>query len=261
MPSFGLTQDPYGAYGSSQAGHADFIHDFLNAICVDRTHIAGNSMGCMNTVNYTVAHPERIISFALIAGFIGDLVDTRELAAAFASKTPSGNRPSLVWDGTKEGMRSLMAGIIFRGDAISDDLVEMRTRAATLQAESYNRRNATRAATDADPNYQARMRTKGRFDQLTIPGIYMYGKNDVLVPHDPAGYLQEDVLPAVQFFYPDNTGHQGQTDSPELFNQTFLEFFRDGKVSWETAQRAGISDRRPVNPELVDVPSNVEAKA
>jgi hypothetical protein len=58
-------------------------------------------------------------------------------------------------------------------------------------------------------------------------------------------------LPNVQFFYPDECGHQGQTDQPELFNQVFLEFFRDGRVSYETAHRAGVSDRRPVNPDRV----------
>jgi pimeloyl-ACP methyl ester carboxylesterase len=100
--------------------------------------------------------------------------------------------------------------------------------------------------------------TKGRFDKMTIPGIYLYGRQDVLIPVE-GGYMQEDVLPNVQFFYPDETGHQGQTDQPDLFNQVFLEFFRDGKVSWETAQAAGISERRPPNPDLVAVPAGVTA--
>jgi hypothetical protein len=56
----------------------------------------------------------------------------------------------------------------------------------------------------------------------------------------------------VQFFYPDDCGHQGQTDQPELFAQVFTEFFRDGRVSRETADRAGVSDRRPEMPELVE---------
>ena len=61
-------------------------------------------------------------------------------------------------------------------------------------------------------------------------------------------------MPDVQFFYPENTGHQAQTDSPELVNQVFLEFFRDGKVSWETAKAAGISTRRPPHPDRVAMP-------
>jgi 2-hydroxy-6-oxonona-2,4-dienedioate hydrolase len=78
------------------------------------------------------------------------------------------------------------------------------------------------------------------------------------MPPEIGGYPQEDRLPNVQFFYPEDTGHQAQTDSPELMNQIFLEFFRDGKVSWETAQRAGISTRRPPLQNLVAVPETAK---
>src|SRR2546421_178088 len=69
------------------------------------------------------------------------------------------------------------------------------------------------------------------------------------------GFRQEEKLPNVQLFYPDECGHQGQTDQPEMFNQVFLEFFRDGKVSWKTAQWAGVSRRRPINPNVVEQPA------
>ena len=104
--------------------------------------------------------------------------------------------------------------------------------------------------TEENGNELVRLRTAGRLDQLGIPGIYLFGKQDQLYPL-AGGHLQEDALPNVQFFYPNGTGHQGQTDQPELFNQVLLEFFRDGKVSGPTASRAGVSDRRPVNPNLV----------
>jgi 2-hydroxy-6-oxonona-2,4-dienedioate hydrolase len=55
----------------------------------------------------------------------------------------------------------------------------------------------------------------------------------------------------VQFFYPEDTGHQGQTDQPDLFNQVFLEFFRAGSVTRQTADAAGISKRRPELAHLV----------
>ena len=37
-----------------------------------------------------------------------------------------------------------------------------------------------------------------------------------------------------------------------MFNQAFHELFRDGKVSRATADWAGVSDRRPENPNLVE---------
>jgi hypothetical protein len=94
---------------------------------------------------------------------------------------------------------------------------------------------------------------KGHFDVLTLPAIYLFGLQDVNTPVEN-GFQQEEILQRIQFFYPDKCGHQGQTDQPEIFNQVFLEFFRDGKVSWKTAEWAGVSRRRPINPNLVHAP-------
>jgi 2-hydroxy-6-oxonona-2,4-dienedioate hydrolase len=85
--------------------------------------------------------------------------------------------------------------------------------------------------------------------------IYLYGLQDVLIPVENGfAFAQEDSVPNIQFFYPDQCGHQGQTDQPETFNQAALEFFKFGKVSWATARSAGVSLRRPINPDLVEEP-------
>ena len=49
-------------------------------------------MGCSNTVNYVIAHPERILSFALIAGGIGDIVPMAR--AMMAADPPTRRRAS-----------------------------------------------------------------------------------------------------------------------------------------------------------------------
>lgn len=93
--------------------------------------------------------------------------------------------------------------------------------------------------------------TKGRLDALQIPALYLYGQDDVLIPVE-WGYEQEKILTKIQFFFPAECGHQGQTDQPELCNQVFLEFFRDGKITRQTADRAGVSKNRPEISSSVD---------
>jgi 2-hydroxy-6-oxonona-2,4-dienedioate hydrolase len=254
FPGFGLTERYDGAYTADLAGHLDFLHEFVTALCIDRFHASGNSMGCANTVNYVTAHPEKILSFALIAGSIGDLLPVEEVLAKLPQPKDLDRSILFKFDGTRESMVKMMGGIINDTDKVTDDLIDMRTLAARKHQDWYMKMNEHSIFSPQDPNVQARMRTKGRFDELNIPGIYMYGTEDQLMPPNIGGYPQEDVLERVQFFYPENTGHQGQTDSPDLFNQVFLEFFRDGKVAWETAQAAGISTRRPPLPDLVAVP-------
>lgn len=248
QPGFGLSDTAEEHWPKGVHSHVDFVQEFTTALCLDRFHIAGNSMGCMNTVNYVVAHPERVISFALIAGDVGDVL-------------PPGRRPPAAlqltaYDGTREGMRSMMEAIIYANEAITDDLIEMRYQSAASHAAAHAQYwpsllQYSRFVPWADQSLAARLSTKGRLDTIGIDGIYLYGREDVLTPVE-WGHEQEQVLPDIQFFFPAETGHQGQTDQPELFNRVFLEFFRDGKVSKQSAIDAGVSDHRPPLAKLVE---------
>ena len=254
QPAFGLA-DMREAYWPTQGikSYVEFINDFADALCLDTFFISGNSMGCQHTAHYVVNHPERVIRFALIASAgISDLVDrSRYIARSEGKFTPNPAYAGTPFTGTEESMRELMAGIIYKAEAVWPELVTMRTRAALKQDAATKARNAAVAELEKDPNYQQWISMKDRLPKVTIPGIYLYGKQDVLSPVENA-YLQEDALPNIQMFYPDQCGHQGQTDQPEMFNQVFLEFFRDGKVSRKTADWAGVSTRRPENANLVE---------
>jgi 2-hydroxy-6-oxonona-2,4-dienedioate hydrolase len=249
-PAFGLTEDPQNFYIRGLAGHVDFLHDFTTALGLDRFHLGGNSMGCNNSVNYVVAHPERVISYALIAGGIGDLVTNEEDMAI--RKRVNHVFPKInIFDGSKESMQKMLETIVYKVEAISDDLLEMRTLAANKHREEYAEHFAKIVAGPSNGEI-VKMTTKGRLDKLAIPAIYLYGRQDVLLPVE-LGYLQEERCPNIQFFFPDECGHQGQTDQPDMFNQVFMEFFRDGQVSRKTADWAGVSPNRPEIQEYVAV--------
>lgn len=250
QPSFGHTEDPAAFYAPGQVGHVDFLHDFTTALCLEEFHLAGNSMGSNNAVNYVLAHPERVLSFILVAGHVGDIVSPKAIGETLGDI--GFVRPELVrFDGTTESVRRMLAGIV--KTAVDDlDLLEMRTRAARRTEVAHGRHTEAMFA-PPDPALAARLRTRGRLNATTVPGICLHGRDDTLIPVQVA-YLQEDALPNIQFFYPENCGHQGQTDQPELFAEVFTEFFTTGRVSDELAPRAGISDRRPPLERIVGAP-------
>ena len=209
--------------------HAEFVKDFADALCLDRFHLAGNSMGADNTIQFVMTCPERVISYVLIAtGSFGDNVDSSKRVPSTLASRPT-------FDGTPESMRAMIEPIVYRKAALSDDLLNMRASAANRQKESNGVLREARALVQQDPNLAQKCSTRDRFHKIIIPGIYLYGMDDVLSPVENA-YLQEDTIPNVQLFYPPECGHQGQTDQPDMFNQVFLEFFRDGRVSRKTGR-------------------------
>ena len=253
-PGFGLSDTSNAAYMRHDfKANVDFVKMFADALCLDEFHLSGNSHGCMISADFVVSHPERVKSVMFIAGMIGDIAPQRfEPHEGKFNPNPAYKRQ--VWDGTPEGMQFLMDGIIYEKKAVWPELVQMRSMAAQQQREArakhgveWNPFNIT------DPNLLQIFSTKGRLDKLTTPMIYLYGLQDVLMPVEH-GFHQEDNVPNIQFFYPDECGHQGQTDQPDLFNQVALEFFKTGKVSWETAVDAGVSLRRPIDPRYVEEP-------
>ena len=223
--------------------HAEFVGQFVDALALDKFFIGGNSQGAQNAMYYMVNNPERILGAALIAtaglpAMVG--VDPAKLVPSGFSYPP--------FDGTKESMETLMTSIVYRKGAVSDDLLEMRTRSGVVQQGALAAFRAGMAT--KDPNLLQWMNISQRLPKLTFPVIYLQGLQDVTVKMENA-YQAEPFLPDWQFFYVDECGHQGQTDQPELFNQVFLEFFRDGKVSRATADKAGVSKNRAENPKLV----------
>jgi len=226
--------------------YVDFVAMFADALCLDRFHIAGNSMDAQNSIFFMLNHPERVISAALIAtggigGFAG--VPTDKLVTSTTLRDAGG------FDGTKESMFRMLNAITYRKEALSDDVLEMRSHAARMQVDSLaSARLFNREGTQ--PGMAQWLKVPGRLDQLEIPMIYIHGIQDASAPVENA-ISGEALLPNIQFFYPDECGHQCQTDQPDMLNQVFVDFLRDGKVSRKTADWAGVSKNRPEIASLV----------
>ncbi len=257
-PGFGMSDVSKPEYlDSSAKGQVEFLRMFADALCIDKFHVSGNSAGCIISCNFVITHPERVLSVAFIAGGLGDLgAQKPRVPPAEGKFTLNPGYVMPAFDGTEEGMRNLMEGIIYEAKAIWPELITMRVRDAQVQRNARGISGPVLAnwGPERDPNKAQVFTTINRLDKLTIPMIYLYGLQDVLSVVEN-GFNQEDAIPNVQFFYADECGHQGQTDQPDMFNQVFLEFFRDGKVGWKTAQWAGVSRRRAINSKFVEEPA------
>jgi 2-hydroxy-6-oxonona-2,4-dienedioate hydrolase len=256
-PGFGQSDTSNVAYlDSGPKAQVEFVRMFADALCIDKFHLSGNSMGCQVSADFVVTYPERVLSVGFIAGGLGDINERPRVGPREGKFTPNPAYERVPFDGTEQSMRDLMAGIIYETGTIWPELIAMRTLAANNQRRAREAAGLPtfRLQVDRDANLAANLTTRNRLNRLTIPMIYLHGLQDVLSPVEN-GFNQEDFVDNIQFFYPDECGHQGQTDQPDMFNQVFLELFRDGKVSWETAKWAGVSRRRLIDSDLVQEPA------
>jgi len=245
-PGFGLSDTrPEHWPTRGFASWAQFVGDFVDALCLDRFFLSGNSNGAQTAVYFAINNPERVIRMPLIgtAGFTAAMgVDPGRIHPTF--RLPS-------FEFTEESMQEMLGAVVFKKQTLSPDLLKMRTQHAVLQKDSLKAARQFMREHAEDADYQQQINLKGRLDKLRIPMIYLFGNQDTFAGVENA-YLQEEVLPNIQFFYVDEAGHQVQTDQPEIVNQVFLEFLTNGKVSRAMAVRAGVSKRRPEISSLVE---------
>jgi 2-hydroxy-6-oxonona-2,4-dienedioate hydrolase len=229
-----------------------FLNEFVEAVGLeDQFFLGGNSQGAQMGSSYAVEYPDKVKRMILIA------------SPAFHARIGLGNgmgrgdNSPLPFDGTEKWMRDSMERIIMNKAVIMDELITMRTNMANRDLQCFTAGREYGQYEIGDPNLLQAIDFRGRLDTITVPTSFLWGKDDVLAPV-AMGYELEDVLTNMQFFFPNECGHQGQTDQPEMLNRVFLEFFRDGVVSRKAADWAGVSTRRAEKPHLIEqaVPAN-----
>jgi len=223
-----------------------FIHEFVEAVGLeDQFCITGNSMGATMAAAYAVNYPHRIKNMVLIASasMYQRLGTPEGTPRPNKARQGSGLGP---FDGTNAWMRKTMEGIIYAPENIPEDLVTMRTQMGIRDQVAFAEMNAGYNAEITDMNRFQEVNFKGRLDKLTIPTIFVWGKDDVLAPVE-LGYEMEKELPNIKFYYPGYCGHQAQTDRPDLLNNMTLEWFRDARLKPETL--AKLDQREPANAE------------
>ena len=247
-PGFGLSDTRPGFWMENGVrDQVRFIDQFAEAIGLeDQFLIAGNSQGAQMGSSYAVEFPDRVRRMILIA------------SPAFHRRIGLGNgmgRGTLArsgpFDGTEKWMRNSMEGIVRNHAAITDELVTMRTTMANSHTEVLAACGEAARRELEDPTLFQAINFEGRLNTIEIPTIFLWGKQDVLAPVE-MGYELEEILTNMQFFFPEDCGHQGQTDQPEMFAQVFIEFLRNGVVTRETADWAGVSTSREELPNLVE---------
>ena len=208
---FGWT-DPNAPTPHGQANRVTHLEDFVDALCVDKMHLVGNSQGAWVAARYAVAHPERVASMTLIgSGTLG-----KSMGLPFPMS--AGMAALLGFDGSREAMRKMMLALVTDPANITEELIDERLASATRPGavESMQRFAAGNKYLENDPSMVGVFSLRESLPAVTkvIPTTVIWGEADSFVLPE-MGRKLETLLPDARFFYIPGAGHQTQTDAPD----------------------------------------------
>lgn len=216
-----LAPDSVGGYGLTDVdapvpygliNRVTQIEDFVDALCIDKFTIMGNSQGAWAAAQYAMLHPDRVeklicVSSLTIANGLG------------IEQAPTPAMKALMeYDGTRPAMKRLLEGLIIDRSKLTDALIDARQAAATrpgameASAAFIKRTAALKSNKLLQFQYDLRERFPALLQQ--IPTIFLWGDADTFAVPE-TGRKVETALPGAKFHWVPGAGHQVQTDKPE----------------------------------------------
>lgn len=217
---FGLTDKPANIEYSYQT-LVRHLADFIDALCLDRVHLVGNSMGAYVVAKYAVDYPDRVSKLLLVG--------SGTIATAMGLEMPvtPGLQRLVQYDGTRESLRAFLEQLMRHPEQITEEQLDKRYRHAQLPSVMDVQRsllNYFRHKCREDPNHAQLFDLRHRLPRLTIPMLFVWGRYDIFAPLELAEKLQQ-LLPNAEFVFFEDSGHVVQHDEPERFNELAIRFF------------------------------------
>jgi pimeloyl-ACP methyl ester carboxylesterase len=217
---FGLT-DAYAPAPYGLMSRVKHTADFIDALCLPKVSLIGNSQGAWAAAQYAILHPDRVEKLVLISSLT--------IAASLnISQRPTEALKALNdYDGTREGMKRILQALIIDPKRITDKLIEERQAAATRPGalESFRAFGRATAAFRQNPLFALQNDMTRSLPTLTktIPTIFIWGDSDTFALPETGREIAKHV-PDTKFHWVPGAGHQVQTDKPDEAAKIIREF-------------------------------------
>ena len=208
---FGLT-DPYAKSPLGLMSRVHHTADVIDALCIDKLTLIGNSQGAWTAVQYALLNPDRVEKLVLISSL------TIANSLGIKQRSTDAGRALAEYDGTREGMVRILQALIIDPKRITDRLIDDRQAAATRPGalESFRSFGKNTAKLRENPVYALQSDMTKSLPTLTkaIPTIFIWGDSDTFALPE-TGREIEKRLPDAKFHWVPRAGHQVQTDDPD----------------------------------------------
>lgn len=188
--------------------------DLLDALGLDRVHLAGESLGGWLAVKFAAHHPERLRSVILSAPggrVVGDQkVDKAQSVSAQAVTEP-----------TFENVKKRLQVVIHDPANITEELVNVRRAIYSQDPTGQNMAHIS-VLRRPEPRWRNRV-TDEDFAAIGVPALFVWTGNE------PTGDAEEgrrlaELIPEAEFLLVDNAAHWPQWEGADAFNEAATAF-------------------------------------
>jgi pimeloyl-ACP methyl ester carboxylesterase len=230
LPGFGASAKPIARYDAKW--FAQRVVDALDELGIDRTFVAGNSMGGRIALELAMTHHERVDAIACLcpaAAFsrrpvLGLVRFLRPEAGIVATRLPRARILSQ--------LRQLFADPncveeSWYEAAVDDFLAVWKSPRARISFFAALR-NIYLDEPDGDEGFWTRLSRVG------VPALFVYGQRDLLITHHFGKKVQR-MLPAAKVVVWNDCGHVPQIEFPERTTELITDFFARARSTEATA--------------------------
>ncbi len=205
---FGYTDRPPGFEYSLDSWMA-FVLKFMDALGLEQASFVGNSFGGALSLALAARHPGRVRCFVMM-GAAGI-----HFAISEGLEKVWGYQPSF------EAMRDLMNTFAYRGEQISDEIVESRYQASIRPGyqESYERLFPSPRQEKLD----ALCLPEDEISRVDKPVLLIHGREDAIIPMD-CSLRAHTLLKNSDLHVFGNCGHWTQIEKADEFGQLVRRF-------------------------------------
>jgi len=210
MVGFGYSERPENPDYSVQTW-ADQTLGVMDALGIERAHMIGNSFGGAIALRLATQHPERVDKLVLMGSMGVDFPITEGLNAVWG------------YDGTLEGMRSVMGYFAYDKELTGAELAQVRYEGATQPGfqESFSsmfpepRQRWVEAMTTPEKEIGA----------LPHRALILHGREDQVIPLSNS-YKLEELLDNADLGVFSHCGHWSMIERTDDFNRLVRDFFK-----------------------------------
>ena len=206
---FGASEKPADATYDIKLWQRQLL-GFLDALELDAVPMVGNSFGGAMALAASMRHPQRVSRLVLMGTPVGDY-----------ALTP-GLRGGREFDGTREGLRTVLANFPHDPALITDELIDGRLGPAT-EPHAQDAILALIPEPDADGETTVHGVPERFLDTVRAPTLILHGRDDRVVPFELGLRLLNGIQDAELHAF-GRCGHWVQMERREDFVRLTLEF-------------------------------------